>query len=138
MATKIAVQNPNAPDLSAMFPWGLRVRDFQELFFVTGHGDIDQSFRVRHPGDPLGQTRAIFEEIREMLEGAGYSFADVIKVDVTVTKEFDVAMNFHAFTALWSEFFADSPVKPSGGTLRVIDALVVPGMLVEVEMMAAR
>jgi hypothetical protein len=57
---------------------------------------------------------------------------------VTVTKEFDVATNFHGFTALRSEFFADSPVKPSGGTLRVIDALVVPGMLIEVEMMVAQ
>jgi enamine deaminase RidA (YjgF/YER057c/UK114 family) len=138
MATKIAVQNPQAPDLSAMFPWGLRVRDFQELLLITGHGDLDPSFQVRHPGDPLGQTRAILEELRALLDRAGYSVDDVIKVDVTVTREYDTATNFNAFTAIWAEFFAGSPVKPSGGTLRVIDALVVPGMLVEIEMMAAR
>jgi len=39
---------------------------------------------------------------------------------------------------VWAELFADAPVKPSGGTMRVIDALVVPGMLVAIEMMAAR
>lgn len=138
MAMKFAVQNPNIPDLSALFSWGLRVRDLEELLFVAGHGDMDASFQVRHPGDPLAQARGVFEDLRVTLEAAGYGFADVVKVEATVTRAFDLETNFDPFMAVWGEFFAGSPVKPSGGTLRVIDGLAVPGMLVEIELLAAR
>lgn len=34
----------------------------------------------------------------------------------------------HTFLGIWGEFFADVPIKPGGGTLRVAEALAVPGM----------
>ena len=138
MVTKIPVANPAAPDISAVFPWGLRVRQFEELFFVSGHGDVDAAFRVRHPGAPLAQARAIFQDLLDMLARADYRLDDVIKIEATVTKDFDLARNFQPLLALWAEVLAEVPVKPSGGVLRVVDALALPGMLIEIEVLAAR
>ncbi len=57
---------------------------------------------------------------------------------MTVTKEHDTATNSNAFTASWTECFAGSPSEPGGGTMRVLDVPVMPGLFVEIETMAAR
>jgi enamine deaminase RidA (YjgF/YER057c/UK114 family) len=141
MASKVAripVEDPQAPDLSAVVSSGLRLRGFEELYFVAGHGDLDADFRVRHPGDPLTQTRAVFDDLTGMLAEAGYDLDDVVTAEVTVTREFDLARNIEALHRIWAEVFADVAVKPAAGQLRVADALAVPGMLVEIEPLTAR
>ena len=138
MITKNAIENTAAPDLTALYSWGLRVRDIEEFLFVTGHGDVDAHFQVRHPGDSIGQMRAVLDEIKELLERDGYTLDNVIQIVLTVTKEFDLATHFDALVATWAEYFAGIPVKPSGGTLRIVEALAVPGMNIEIEMIAAR
>ena len=138
MITKNTVENPAAPDLSALYSWGLRVRDIEEFLFVTGHGDVDAHFQVRHPGDSIGQMRAVLDEIKALLARADYTFDNVIQIVLTVTKEFELAKNFDALVATWAEYLAGVPIKPSGGTLRVVEALAVPGMNIEIEMIAAR
>ena len=39
---------------------------------------------------------------------------------------------------LFSEYFADVDVKPAAGTLRVVEALAIPAMLVEYEFWLAK
>lgn len=86
---RIPVEDPRAPDLSAVFSSGLRLRSFEELDFVAGHGDLDADFRVRHPGGPLAQTRAVFDDLTGMLAEADYDLDDVVTDEVTVTREPD-------------------------------------------------
>ncbi len=57
MAQKTAYHNENKPDYKARFNWGLKVTDFRELFFVTGHAATGADFQVRHPGDAVAQAR---------------------------------------------------------------------------------
>ena len=137
MATKTAVNNPKAPDLSNVFNWGLRVTDFKELFFISGHGALKPDFSVAHPGDPVGQTRYILNEMKGLLEDNGYSMEDVVRVQSTLDKNV-TDEQFHGFVEVYAEYFADVPVKPSGGTLRYVDRLAFPGMLVEFEFFVAR
>lgn len=137
MAIKTAYPNKNAPDFSNVFNWGLKITNFTELFIVTGHGAVGADFQVRHPGDAIGQTRDVLEQMDGLLTGAGYNKNDIIKLEVTVTKDVNPD-DFEGMVGAMSEYFADIDVKPAAGTYRVVDDLAVPGMLVEYEFLLAR
>ena len=137
MATKSAINNPKAPDLSQVFNWGLKVEDFTQLFFITGHGALRSDLSVVHPDDPAAQARHILTEVKGYLEDNGYTMDDIVRVESTLAKEV-TEEQFHAFVDVYAEFFADVAVKPSGGTLRYVDRLAFPGMLVEFEFLVAR
>jgi len=137
MATKTAVNNENAPDFRSMFNWGLKVSNFNELFLIAGHGAVGPDYQVRHPADPVGQTRYILADVKTFLEQSGYSVDDIIRIEFTLTKDVDRAQ-YNDIFQLFAEFFADAAVKPAAGTLRVVDGLAIPGMLVEYEFLVAK
>ncbi len=137
MATKVAVHNDNAPDLRFMFNWGLKVSDFSELFLLAGLGDHGPDGEIRHPGDPVAQTSAILAELGQYVAANGYSLNDVIRIEFTLSKDVDRALHEDIF-GQFAAFFAGVEVKPAAGTLRIVDGLALPGMLVEYEIWLAK
>jgi len=137
MAKKTAVHNEGAPDLRFMFNWGLKVSDFDELFLLAGLGDHGPDGTIRHPGDAVAQTRAILDDLRDYVADAGYGLNDVIRIEFTLTKDVDPS-SYEDIFGQFGSFFADVEVKPAAGTLRVVEALALPGMLVEYEIWLAR
>ena len=138
MAKKEAVHSKVAPDSSHHFNWGLIVSDFSELFVLTGRVDGDAEDSCLHPGDPVGQTRGIFEQAEALLEQKGWSLSDVIRIDICVTKDADYARNEAGIMQVWEEFFEDVDPRPAAGTLKIVDGLFRPEFLVELEFLAAR
>ena len=138
MATKKVLPCPSAPDRSAMFNWGLKVSNFSELMLLTGQIDADPDGNVRHPGDPVGQTKGIFAALVGMLEAEGWGLDDVIRVEITFTKDVDLSTQRDEIYKVWADTFRDVAIKPAAGTLRIVDALARPGFFVEFELMAAR
>jgi len=137
MATKTAVHNDNAPDFRSMFNWGLKITDFSELFLVAGLGAHDAAGAIQHPGDAVGQTGFIFDELGDYLARNGYTRDDIIRIEFTLTKDVPPDAYNEIFGTV-AGFFADVAVKPAAGTLRVVEALALPGMLVEFELWLAR
>ena len=137
MATKIAVNNENAPDIRSIFNWGVRISDFDELFLLAGRGDVGADGQIRNPGDPVAQTVSILAELKDFVENNGYMLNDVIRIEFTMSKDVDRAQQKAIFDQ-FADFFADVDVKPAAGTLRIIDRLAFPGMLVEYEMWLAK
>jgi len=137
MATKTPVPNPKAPDFSALFNWGLKLTDFSELFLMAGLGDHGPDGSIRHPDDPVGQTRAILDDVAAYIVEHGYTKDDIVRVEFTLTRAVDPA-KYEEIFGLFAEFFADMAVKPAAGTLRVIEGLALPGMLVEYEFWLAK
>lgn len=137
MATRTALHNPQMPDFRNTFSWGLKLSDFDELFFVTGHADCDPEFFTRHPGDPVAQTRLILEQMRTFIEDAGYSLNDIVRTDWTFVNEVTSAQ-FGEIAAVWQAYLADVEAKPATGTLRYVQRLGMPEMMVEYEMILAR
>ena len=137
MAQKTARHNESKPDLRSRFSWGLKVTDYSELFFISGHGASDSSLQVHHPGDPVAQAGYIFESMGTFLEEAGYTRNDIVRVEITATKEV-THEDYFKMSDMMAEFFADVQVKPSVGTFRVVERLVSPGMLCEYEFLLAR
>ena len=137
MATKTAVHNEKAPDFRSMFNWGLKISDFSELFLVAGHAAMGADFQVRHPGDPVAQTRYVLEEIKSVLEQEGYSLDDVIRMEFTMTKAV-APEKYDEIFAIFGELVANVDVKPTVGTLRVVESLFHPDLMVEYEFWAAK
>ena len=137
MAKKVSVSSPNLQD-RPIFSWGLKVSDFNELYYLTGQVDVDLDGVCRHPNDPVGQTQAIWDNLVGMLNQEGWSVHDVIRWDVTVTKEVDLDKHRDSLYQLWADVFKDVDQKPSAGTLRVVHALARPDFMVEYEVVAAR
>lgn len=138
MAAKIEVQNPDAVSMTGIFSWGLRVKEAHEWYYLSGHVDVRPDWTIGHPGDPLAQTRTVFKDLEVMLSRAGYKLDDVVKVDVTVTKDYNLGENLPNFLEIFAEAFQTVAVKPSAGTLRVVEALAMPGVFIEIEMVAAK
>ena len=137
MAQKTAFHNERKPDYRSRFSWGLKVTDYSELFFVSGHGASDSNLQLHHPGAPVAQSRYIFESMGSFLAEAGYSRNDIVRVEITATKEVSHD-DYLKMSEVMEEFFAEVQVKPSVGTFRVVERLVSPGMLCEYEFLLAR
>lgn len=94
--------------------------------FIAGMTARSGDFHTVANADAYAQARAIFAKIKHLMEAAGGSIDDVVKVNVFLT-------NINDREAVWkarSEFFSgDYPVS----TLLAIKALVHPEMRVEIE-----
>lgn len=137
MATKQAFRNKNLPDMRNAFSWGLKLSEFNEVFFVTGHADCNPEFITQHVGDPVAQTRLILEQMKAFLEEAGFSIDDIVRTDWTFTDDVN-SEQFSEIANVWEAFLADVDTKPATGTLRYVTRLGMPDMMVEYEMMLAR
>ena len=72
--------------------------------------------------DIEAQTRAVFANVRAVLEASGARWEDLVDVTVYLT---DMARDFKAYNALWAEYFPDAASAPCRTTLG-ITALPTP------------
>ena len=68
------------------------------------------------------QTRAVFRNVRAVLDASSASWEDLVDVTVYLT---DMARDFTAYNAVWAEYFPDAASAPCRTTLG-ITALPTP------------
>jgi len=136
-----AVRTDSAPAPVGSYPHARRVGN---LLFLSGIGPrnpADDSIagneyfadgRVRKY-DIEAQTRAVFANVRAVLEASGAAWEDLIDVTVYLT---DMARDFKAYNRVWSEFFPDPTTAPCRTTLG-ITALPTP-IAIELKCVAAQ
>ncbi len=120
----------NAPAPVGAYPHARRVGN---LLFLSGIGPRDpvtntipgnESYadgRV-HTYDIVAQTRAVFANVRVVLEASGAQWEDLVDVTVYLT---DMAHDFKAYNVVWAEHFPDAATAPCRTTLG-ITALPTP------------
>ena len=86
-----------------------------------------------HAGDVAGQARATMDNVETVLAAAGMALSDVVRYDVHTT---DLAAYFQHGHAEVAGRFAAAGVVPAGGIATEVPALAVPGMQVEVTVVA--
>lgn len=97
--------------------------------FLSGQLGTTPDFRLA--GDDIeSQTRQALENVRGLLAEAGCTLADVVKANAFLTE----APLSTGFNKVYAEFFPEAP--PARST--VVCGLLLPGALVEIEVVAAR
>jgi 2-aminomuconate deaminase len=134
------VRTGTAPKPVGAYPHARRVGG---LLFLSGIGPRDAATdaipgnayfadgRVR-AYDIAAQARAVFANVRAVLEASGARWEDLVDVTVYLT---DIARDFKAYNAVWAEHFPDPDSAPCRTTLG-ITALPTP-IAIELKCVAA-
>ena len=121
--TKKQVNPKNAAPPAGAYSPGLIAGDF---VFVSGQGPLDPT-TGKIVGETIEeQTARVLENVKAVLEAAGASMSDVVKVAVHLS---DLA-NFQRFNQVYATFFPDP--KPTRTTV----GSQLPGILVEIDAIA--
>jgi reactive intermediate/imine deaminase len=99
---------------------------FGDLLFVSGIPPTDAGGKVVGGEDVAAQARQVFLNMKLVLDAAGASFADVLKVTVYLLDVDDRAK----INPVRKEFFGAA--RPAS-TLIGVKELAIPGMKVEIE-----
>ncbi len=125
-----AIHASGAPKAVGHYPHARRVGG---LLFLSGIGPRDPATNAI-PGneyfadgrvsryDIAAQARAVFANVRAVLEASGARWEDLVDVTVFLT---DMERDFAAYNAAWAEFFPDPANAPCRTTLG-ITALPTP------------
>jgi 2-aminomuconate deaminase len=109
------------------FPHFRRAGDF---IFVSGTSARRADDSIAG-ADIRAQTRAVIENIRDILAGAGAALADVVEVSTYLVNMAD----FDGYNQVYSEFFGyDGPAR----TTVAVAALPHPQLLIEIRSVAYR
>ena len=134
------IRTTSAPKPVGAYPHARRVGD---LLFLSGIGprtpgsdaipgnEYFADGRLRRY-DIAAQTRAVFTNVRAVLEASGARWEDLVDVTVYLT---DMAHDFKAYNAIWAEYFPDIDTAPCRTTLG-ITALPTP-IAIELKCVAA-
>lgn len=121
--TKQVINVPNAPKLP--FSPAIKAGDY---IFVSGQG----GFQDPKTGEAIegieAQTKQCLENMKQVLEVAGSSLDDVVKVTVFLGNVADYARMNEVYQSYFSE---DRPARSTAVT-----GLVIPNMLIEMECIA--
>lgn len=129
---KTLIYPANHPAPRGAYSPGLLVEHAgSSTLYVTGQLAIDAGGKVVAPDDAAAQTEFVFSLIASILEAAGMSFADVVKVQTFLTHMPD----FAKFTPIRDRFFAAT--KPVS-TLLEVKGLARAGCCVEIEVVAVK
>lgn len=113
---------------------GVLVTHARRTLYAAGQGPMDAEGRLVHEGDVGAQARLTMDNVEAVLHEAGMTLADVVRYDIHTTDLQDYFVHGHAEVV---KRFAEAGVVPAGGIATEVPALSVPGMLVEVTVIAA-
>ena len=125
-----AIHAGNAPKAVGSYPHARRVGD---TLYLSGIGPRDPATNAI-PGneyfadgrvsryDIAAQAKAVFANVRAVLEASGARWEDLVDATVYLT---DMERDFAAYNAAWAEFFPDPANAPCRTTLG-ITALPTP------------
>jgi reactive intermediate/imine deaminase len=112
------------------FSQAWRVDEARSVVFVSGQGPISAEGELVGDGDFEAQTRQVFENLQTVLAEAGASLEAVVKVTVFLT---DMG-TLRDYGRIKAEFI---PGEQPASTAVEVTSLALPGMMIEVEAIAA-
>ena len=108
------------------FTQAWRVEAPAAILFVSGQVPLDDDGDLVAPGDFDGQARRTFENLGRVLDEAGGSFGDIVKLTVYLT---DMA-RLPDYGRIRAEYIRG---RPPASTAVGVTALAVAGLMIEVE-----
>ena len=114
---------------------GVLVEQPTQTLYAAGQGSMDGDGNLLHDGDVAGQAAQAMDNVETVLAEAGMTLADVVRYDIHATDLQDYFMNGHEQVA---KRFGQAGNIPAGGIATQVPALAVPGMAVEITVIACR
>ncbi len=122
---KEVIRTDKAPAAIGPYSQGYKAGDY---VFVAGQGPLDPQTGKLEGNTVEEQTRQTLENIKAILQAAGASMSDVVKVTAILT---DLS-NFKPMNEVYKTFFSEPfPARICYGA-----ALALPNMLVEIDAIA--
>ena len=106
-----------------------------ELVVVAGQVGMSATGQVA-VDDVVAQTKQAFENVRSVVEAGGCTLRDIVRLQTFLTRAADIAGFMKARSEIFPQYFPDGVYPPN--TLLVINQLVRPELLVEIEAIAVR
>lgn len=126
----ITYHNPKSVSLAGKYSLGAEVPQGARVLFVSGQVGVDSRGKLQ-AGIEKQCTQA-WKNIGQVLKSAGMGFRDIVKVNVFLTD----SRFIEPYRATRGQFLPAEPYPAS--TLLIVQGLADPGMLVEIEAVAAK
>jgi 2-iminobutanoate/2-iminopropanoate deaminase len=124
---KQIIHTANAP--KAIGPYSQAV-EFNGILFISGQVPIDPATSKVVEGGIKEQTKQVMENIKAILEAAGYNFSDVVKSTCLLSTMED----FSAMNEVYGSYYPENP--PARAAYAVVKLPL--GVLVEIETIACK
>ncbi|OUC13490.1 MAG: hypothetical protein B0A82_16965 [Alkalinema sp. CACIAM 70d] len=134
---KEALENLRLPNFTSIFNWGLKLSNIKDWYFFSGIAAQQPSFAVVAPGNYVVQTDYVLNELDIFLRQNALSRSDIVRIEFTLVSGYSEA-DFNTILGRFAGYFQNVKVKPAAGTLRVVNALAFPGLVVEYEVWCAK
>lgn len=123
--------NPDGMHKSPAFSQGIIVPANARILIIGGQNGVDETGQLVSD-DLARQTAKAVDNLIKVLEAAGGTLEDLVRVGIYIKVDVDIRPGFEAWMERWGQ--RPNPLTVVG--LRVAD-LAVPGALVEIEATAA-
>jgi enamine deaminase RidA (YjgF/YER057c/UK114 family) len=130
MPVLLPINPPHIRPPFARYSHGIVVEAGARLLFCSGQLGIAPDESV--PQDAAAQAQRCFANIRAVLEAAGMSVADIVRLNAYVTAREHMAAYMQA-----RDHFLGELAMPPASTLMIVSGFSRPEFLVEVEAIAA-
>ena len=120
----------NPPELAPPVGYSHAIRKKGTPVFLAGQVALDRDGKVVGEKDVAAQTEPAFANVKAVVEAAGGTLADVVKITIYVT---DAAVR-PAVAAVRKRWFPDGVFPAS--TYVVVSGLAIPELLVEIDAIA--
>ena len=124
---KKIIHTENAP--KAIGPYS-QATEVNGLLFISGQVPIDPATGKVVEGDIKAQTKQVLENIKAILEEAGYSFPQVVKSTCLLS---DMS-HFAAMNEVYGEYYKENPPARAAYAVKGLPL----GVMVEIETIAAK
>ena len=131
MSGPLKMEEVKAPGVfdSPHYKQAVKVTGAQSIVFLAGQVARNPDGSVAHPGDFRGQARSALRDVKALVEAAGGTLDNVVKINAYTADE----RYRDEWRAVCKEFF---PGKLPATTRIQVSGFGLPGWLVEVEAVA--
>ena len=126
----IKFHNPKTVSLAGKYSLGAEVPQGAKLFYVSGQVGVDSRGKLQPTFEK--QAAQVWKNIAQVLKSAGMGYGDIVKVTTFLTDSRFIV----PYRTVRDRFFPEPPYPAS--TLLIVAGLADPGMLVEIEAVAAK
>lgn len=135
MASQVEYIDPkNTPPAQGLYSH-VGVAPAGKTLFIAGQLAVDRSGKIVGVGDFDAQFRQIFENLGDVLGGMGLGFRNIVKFSTFFTRASDIDSFMRLRAETFPGLFGGTKYPPN--TILVIDRLVKPEFLLEIEAVAS-